>query len=185
MRIIAGIAKGMPLVVPPGADTRPTSDRVREAVFSSLGERVVGVDVLDLFAGTGALGLETASRGARAVTFVETARTALQSLQRNIETFRKGRTISCDLSVVHDDVFVQLRKYASAGQKFSLIFADPPYGETAQTLLSDEHLAVVLAKNGLLVLESAKRDPLVPTSDWTAVREAVYGDTKVSFFARA
>jgi 16S rRNA (guanine966-N2)-methyltransferase len=185
MRIIAGIAKGMVLAAPRGADVRPTSDRVREAIFSSLGERVVAGDVVDLYAGSGALGLEAASRGARAVTFVETAHSALQSLQRNIETFGKGRNVSCELSIVRDDVFVQLRKRASTGQKFSLIFADPPYGKTAQTLLSDEHLASVLAKDGLLVLESAKRDPLAPTSDWAVVRDAVYGDTNVYFFARA
>jgi 16S rRNA (guanine966-N2)-methyltransferase len=184
MRIIAGIAKGMVLAVPRGADVRPTSDRVREAIFSSLGERVVAADVLDLFAGTGALGIEATSRGARAVTFVETADSALQSLQRNIETFRKGRNVSCELSIMREDVFVQLRKCAGTGQKFSLIFADPPYGETAQTLLSDKHLASVLAKGGLLVLESAKRDPLVPASVWTVVRDAVYGDTNVNFFAR-
>ena len=183
MRIIAGIAKGMPLAVPRGG-TRPTSDRVREAIFSSIGERVVNADVLDLFAGTGALGLEAASRGSRAVTFVESARAALQSLRRNIETFRTRRDVACKLSVMRGDVFGQFRKLASARQKFSLIFADPPYGETAQRLLSDENLVAILDAAGRLVLESAKRDKLEAGAGWSLVREATYGDTKVNFFAR-
>ena len=184
MRIIAGIAKGMPLAVPRGAATRPTSDRVREAIFSRLGGRVGGATVLDLFAGTGAFGLEAASRGARTVTFVETAPAALQSLQRNIETFRKGREVSCELLIVRGEAFAHLGKYVDAGKSFSLIFADPPYGEMAQTLLSDAHLASLLTKDGLVVLESAKRDKLLAGSRWNSVREAVYGDTKVNFFAR-
>jgi 16S rRNA (guanine(966)-N(2))-methyltransferase RsmD len=183
MRIISGLAKGMSLTVPHGG-TRPTSDRVREAIFSSIGERVVGGVVLDLFAGTGALGLEAASRGAHAVTFVETARGALQALQRNIDTFRKGRDISCAVTIVRDEVFDRLRKLAVTGQKFSLVFADPPYGETAQTLLSDKNLAAILEAGGLLVLESGKRDKLATGPGWASVREATYGDTKVNFFAR-
>jgi len=184
MRIIAGIAKGMPLAVPRGAGTRPTSDRVREAIFSSIGGRVVSASVLDLFAGTGALGLEAASRGARAVRFVETAQSALQSLRRNVDTFRKGHDVSCELSIVRGDVFVHLRKFAAAGQKFTLVFADPPYGEIAQTLLSDENLAAILEPGGLIVLESAKRDKLAASAGWSVVRVATYGDTKVNFFAR-
>jgi 16S rRNA (guanine966-N2)-methyltransferase len=185
MRIISGIAKGMVLAVPHGAGVRPTSDRVREAIFSSLGERVLDAVALDLVAGTGALGLEAASRGARAVTFVETAHTALQSLQRNIETFRKGRNSLFELVVVRGEVRAQLGKFAAVERTFSLIFADPPYGETAQKFLSDASLAAILTEDGLLVLESAKRDALMAPSNWTVVRDAVYGDTKVNFFARA
>ena len=184
MRIIAGIAKGMPLAVPRSGATRPTSDRVREAIYSSLGERVVGADVLDLFAGTGALGLEAASRGARSVTFIETAPTALKSLRRNIETFRKGHAVVCELSVVRANACGELRQLAGQRSGFSLIFADPPYGDAAQTLLSNDSLPAVLAEGGVLVLESAKRERLVVSKDWVVVREAIYGDTKVNFLAR-
>src|SRR5512146_1544881 len=104
MRIIAGIARGMPLAAPRSGETRPTSDRVREAVFSSLGECVVGASVLDLFAGTGALGLEAASRGADSVAFVERSMPALKSLEQNLATFRRGREISCSLTVIRADV---------------------------------------------------------------------------------
>ncbi len=183
MRIIAGIAKGMPLAVP-RAGVRPTADRIREAIFSSLGERVAGASVLDLFAGTGAFGLEAASRGAQSVLFVENAPAALKSLQPNMETFARNREIRCELSVHRTEVFTQLRKLARADRKFSLIFADPPYGDTARSLLVDQNLPGVISETGILVLESAKRDALEVNPPWELVREAVYGDTRVSFLRR-
>ena len=184
MRIIAGLAKGMPLDVP-RAGVRPTADRIREAVFSSLGARVVGARVLDLFAGTGALGLEAASRGATSVLFVENARSATECLERNLATFRRNREVTCEFSVTHAAVETQLRKLESAGETFSLIFADPPYGRDAQDLLRDETLPQLLIADGLLVLESAKRDALTVTTPWESVREAIYGDTRVDFLRRA
>jgi len=179
MRIIAGLAKGMPLTSPP-AGVRPTTDRIRGAIFSSLAARVAGADVLDLFAGTGALGLEAASRGAQSVVFVENDRAALPCLEKNIESFRRNRAVSCELTIVQEDVFAWL---ASEQRRFSLIFADPPYGEIAQHLLETVPLTQMLASDGLLVLESARRTELTIPAVWTVVRDAVYGDTRVSFFA--
>src|SRR5260221_10760669 len=136
MRIIAGLAKGMPLAVP-HADVRPTADRIREAIFSSLGARVVEARVLDLFAGTGALGLESASRGATSVMFVENARGAVECLERNLATFQRSREVACAVYVARVAVEAQLRKLAIAGETFSLIFAEPPYGLDAQELFGD------------------------------------------------
>lgn len=183
MRIIAGLAKGMPLTVP-RAGVRPTTDRIREAVFSSLGGRVAGARVLDLFAGTGALGLEAASRGAESVTFVENARGALECLERNLEAFRRNREVTCAFSVARKAVEAQAKAFVAAGETYSLIFADPPYGETAQELLRDTTLPQLLASDGWLVLESAKRDALAVSATWELVRGAVYGDTQVNFFRR-
>lgn len=183
MRIIAGIARGMPLLTPRGGNVRPTSDRVREAIFSSLGDRVMGATVLDLFAGTGALGLEAASRGASSVVFVENAHHALRILQQNIATFRRGREITCELDVVRAEALAQVSKFVAARKRFSLMFADPPYGETAQALLNFPGLPAALDSVGLFVLESAKRDALTAIPLWKLVREAVYGDTRVSFLA--
>jgi 16S rRNA (guanine966-N2)-methyltransferase len=173
----------MPLDVP-RAGVRPTADRIREAVFSSLGARVVGVRVLDLFAGTGALGLEAASRGAMSVLFVENARSTVECLERNLATFRRNREVTCEFSVARAAVEVQLLKLATAAETFSLIFADPPYGKEAQDLLSDEFLPQLLSSDGLLVLESAKRDALTVIPPWESVREAIYGDTRVDFLRR-
>jgi 16S rRNA (guanine966-N2)-methyltransferase len=183
MRIIAGLAKGMLLAVP-REGVRPTADRIREAVFSSLGTRVAGARVLDLFAGTGALGLEAASRRAESVMFVENACGALECLERNLETFRRGREVTCSFSVSRRAVGAQLQKLVTDGETFSLIFADPPYGETAQELLRDERLPQLLANDGLFVLESARRDALGASAAWELAREAVYGDTQVNFFRR-
>jgi 16S rRNA (guanine966-N2)-methyltransferase len=183
MRIIAGLAKGMTLAAP-RTGVRPTTDRIREAVFSSLGGRVVGARVLDLFAGTGALGLEAASRGAELVTFVENARGALECLERNLEAFRRHREVTCTFSVARKAVEAQAKALAVAGETYSLIFADPPYGETAQELLRDTTLPQLLASDGWLVLESAKRDALAVSTMWELVRGAVYGDTQVNFFRR-
>jgi len=183
MRIIAGLAKGMPLDVP-RAGVRPTADRIREAVFSSLGARLVGARVLDLFAGTGALGLEAASRGATSVMFVENAHSATECLERNLATFRRNRDVTCEFSVARAAVAAQLRKLRTTSKTFTLIFADPPYGQEAQDLLRDETLPRLLAEDGLLVLESAKRDALAVTTPWESVREAIYGDTRVVFLRR-
>ena len=180
MRIIAGLAKGMTLIAP-RSGVRPTSDRTREAIFSSLADRIVGARVLDLFAGTGALGLEAASRGAVSVTFVENAPAALDCLERNLEAFKRNHEVGCTFSVSRADVKPQLRKLARLGELFFLIFADPPYGGAAQEFLRNESLPRLLAGNGLFVLESAKRDVLTVSKPWKLVREAVYGDTRVSF----
>lgn len=180
MRIIAGLAKGMTLAVPQ-AGVRPTTDRIREAVFSSLGGRVVGAHVLDLFAGTGAFGLEAASRGAKLVTFVENARSAQECLERNIEAFRRNREATCTFRVSRKAVEAQTKLLAADGETYSLIFADPPYGETAQELLRDTTLPRLLAGDGWLVLESAKRNALGLGTTWELVRGAVYGDTQVNF----
>ena len=181
MRIIAGLARGMPLTVPRDG-VRPTTDRIREAVFSSLGARVIGARVLDLFAGTGALGLEAASRGAASVIFIEKARPALIALERNLTAYRQGRDVACELQVTRGDAFAQLAGL-SAAARFDLVFADPPYGDAAQRLVDDPRLPPVVAADGLLVLESAARDALLAGPIWQTIREAEYGDTRVSFFA--
>ena len=191
MRIIAGIAKGTPLVVPcelrkrseQRGLTRPTSDRVREAIFSSLGDRVIGADVLDLFAGTGALGLEAASRGARTVLFLEQSQPALTALYANIAAFKRHPGTPTILTVRDADVFSELAQLSRDRHVFSLIFADPPYGRTAQQLLDEPMLPSLLIHDGRLVLESAKRDTLVPPPSWRLFHEAVYGDTRVSYLS--
>lgn len=187
MRIIAGIAKGMPLAAP-RSGVRPTADRIREAIFSSLGDRIAGARVLDLFAGTGALGLEAASRGAESVTFVENARGALESLERNtgefVERLRGGAAAPTVCVINRGAVLAVLKRMAAANEMFSLIFADPPYGEAAQELLLDENLPRLPAGDGLFVLESAKREALTVSKPWELVRETAYGDTRVTFLRR-
>src|SRR5712671_5020165 len=182
MRIIAGIAKGMTLAVPKDAETRPTSDRVREAIFSSLGERVIDAEVLDLYSGTGALGLEAGSRGAHSVMFVEKARPCLDVIEKNLASFQKNRGVTCEFDLRRGDVFAVLK---TLGRRFSLIFADPPYADDPATLLSHAQLRQLLAPGGLLVLEMSKRAQLGASLLWELEREAAYGDTRVCYFRAA
>lgn len=182
MRIISGIARGMTLRVPRGADTRPTSDRVREAIFSSLGQRVVEARVLDLFAGTGALGLEALSRGAASAVFVEQSRTALRSLRENVAEFaRRDPSADDRIRVVAGDVFDQLQRLPGP---FGVVFADPPYATVTTALLGDTRLTDLFGPQGVFVLESAEREALTIPSPWCASRHASYGDTRVTFLCR-
>lgn len=151
MRIIAGEARGRRLRSPRG-DTRPFTGRAKESVFAILGERVVGAAVLDLFAGSGSLGLEALSRGAGAATFVEQSRGALEALRANVTAIGLGGEI------VPGDVSAYLRACAD---RFDLVFVDPPFamavGDVAGVL---EGAAVVLADGGVIVVHRRHGTPL-------------------------
>src|SRR2546428_885608 len=166
MRIIRGTAAGRILKVPKGYAVRPTPDLVRQAIFNSLGERVGGARILELFGGTGALSLECLSRGATAACCVELSRHHARVI---LENFASAQLADNSLEVRVEDVFTAIPKLASAGRQFDLIFADPPYGEKnigrrstsfAQRLLDDPNLPQLLAPNGLFVLGHTKRDTL-------------------------
>ncbi len=153
MRIVAGAARGRRLVVPKGTDVRPTPDRVKEALFSSLQALVPGARVLDLFAGTGALGLEALSRGAASVTLVERARASLEALEANIAAVGlPGAT------VVRGDVRTALSGELPGGP-FDLVLIDPPYGLSDAALTTIlEALVDHLVAGATVVVERASRD---------------------------
>src|SRR4051794_26420430 len=168
MRVIAGTAGGLPLIVPK-TDIRPTMDRVKAAIFSSLGEDVIGARVLDLFAGTGALGIEALSRGAVSAMFVEQDAGAIASIERNfLRTKLKGR-------IRKQNVFAFLRSARSA-ESFDLIFADPPYEKTQSgeaytaLLLEDPRLAAMLAVSGIFVLEKLPSEQMATGPLWNVIR---------------
>jgi 16S rRNA (guanine966-N2)-methyltransferase len=174
LRVIAGRYGGRRIQAPPGAATRPTSDRVREALFSILGPRVEGAAVLDLFAGSGALGLEALSRGAQSVTFVDSAPAALRALRANLAA------LGTEAEVVRADALRWLRSASGGERQYSLVFLDPPYRRAA-TLGADlsDVLPAVLGPDALVVSESDRRAPLeltMPTTD-----ERRYGDTLIRF----
>jgi 16S rRNA (guanine966-N2)-methyltransferase len=157
VRIVAGAAKGRRLVAPKGDEVRPTADRVKEALFSSLQPQLPGSRVLDLYAGSGGLGLEALSRGAEQVTFVERANASLTALRRNIEAVGLPGT-----TVVSDDAARTLRGEVPGGP-FDLVFADPPY-RLPKAQLADLLADVVghLAPGGTVVVERAARDGAPP-----------------------
>ncbi len=176
MRVIAGAYGGRRLQAPPGRATRPTSDRVREALFSILGARVEGADVLDLFAGSGALGLEALSRGAARVTFVDSAPAALRALRANLATLGAGA------EVVRADALRWLTAPRVEPRQYSLVFLDPPYQRAGELgAMLSEALPGVLAREALVVAESDRRAPLELTMP--AIDERRYGDTLIRLYA--
>lgn len=186
MRIIGGTAAGLLIKAPPGYNVRPTPDLVRQAVFNSLGGRVVGARVLDLFSGTGALGLECLSRGASQVLSVEKTHRHAAMIRQNL-----AATNLSDAShqIREQDVFTAIGQLA--GQKqFDLIMADPPFGEKnvgrrsdsmSQQLLDNEHLPSLLAPGGLFVLGHTKRDTLTIPATWEEVKVLKHGDSMMRF----
>ncbi|HWB56795.1 MAG TPA: 16S rRNA (guanine(966)-N(2))-methyltransferase RsmD [Gaiellaceae bacterium] len=175
MRIIAGSRKGARILAPRGLDTRPTGDRVREAVFNLVGP-VDGAEVLDLYAGSGAMGLEALSRGAACVTFVESDRAAAETIVRNLDKLGLEGAV-----VVREDAIRKLAADAAAGRRYDLVLIDPPYRMLAGILPSlASHLPAVLAADGLAVVESDARDePELPLAQRTSRR---YGSVRVTLF---
>lgn len=182
MRIVAGTFRGRRLAAPRGRDVRPTADRVREALFSILGD-IDGAVVLDLFAGTGALGLEALSRGAASATFVELDRQAHEVVRRNVDATVSDVNHATDL--IKGDATRVVRSLALAERRFDLVFFDPPYDQTAELVRAmRSSLPTVCAPGALVVLEVATRHRDVIASAAEAwggelQLERAYGDTVV------
>jgi 16S rRNA (guanine966-N2)-methyltransferase len=177
MRIIAGTHRGHTIHAPEGRGTRPTSDRVRENVFNIVGP-LDGAAVLDLYAGSGAMGLEALSRGAAGVTFVERDADAVRAIERNLDKLRLRAT------VVRRDALTTLAGEAASGRKYDLVLLDPPYDMYAdlQPQLA-RYLPAVLAVDGVLVVETdARVRPELPLAERTSRK---YGSVRVTVYEGA
>jgi 16S rRNA (guanine966-N2)-methyltransferase len=175
MRVIAGSRKGHRLAAPRGLETRPTSDRVRENIFNLVGP-VDDAKVLDLFAGSGALGIEALSRGAASAVFVEHDADAVRTIERNLDHVRLTGA-----RIVRGDVLRTIAQEATAGAKYDLVLVDPPYGMLTeiQPRLA-RHLPPLLAADGVLVFETdARAQPELPLPVRTSRK---YGQTRVTLF---
>jgi 16S rRNA (guanine966-N2)-methyltransferase len=176
VRIIAGSRKGHSIAAPKGLDTRPTSDRTREAVFNIVAPWVEDADVLDLFAGSGAMGLEALSRGAGRATFVENDREACRTINRNLDKLGlDNATVLCQ------DALTALRTDARAGTRYDLVLVDPPYRRfsSLQNALI-QYLPAVLDPHGLLLVETASsEEPDLPLAKSTSRR---YGSARLTMF---
>ena len=179
LRIIAGELRGRRLRTIPGLKTRPTADRTREAVFNILGIAVRGAHVLDVFAGTGAFGLEAVSRGAASALFIEIGREALGVLAANIQACG----LSDRVAVIRWDAGRNLNCLSNHEPKFELVFIDPPYGRgLVMPALFNLHAAGCLRKGARLVVEHGAHDPFVePGAPYLARDRRRYGKTLVSF----
>lgn len=181
MRVVAGTAGGIRLTSP-RSDLRPTMDRVKAAIFSSLAERVPGASVLDLFAGTGALGIEALSRGAARATFVDHDAKAIAAIEENLrKTHQRGQVVRADMAT-------WLKRPGPT--PFDLIFADPPYAaggdaaDHAAFLLTHDRLPGLLAADGLFVIEQSAGHRLPDADHWEAIRSKAYGASQVTFYRK-
>ena len=182
MRIITGIAKGRKIKAPFGMDTRPTLDRVKESVFDILSGKISGKKILDLFAGTGNLGLESISRGALSCIFVESSRDTYKILEDNVTSLGFG-----DKSILYNkDSFTSLKLFHNNNIAFDVIFLDPPYGkgyvEKSLNIIDKLNL---LNDNAIIVCEYDEKD-LIPDTigNIKAYRTEKYGRVKISFFTQ-
>ena len=181
MRIISGVSKGRRLATPKGQAIRPTSDRVKESIFNILGGEVEGKAVLDLFAGTGNLGIEALSRGAKKALFVEKGRQALNLIQRNLSQFgMNGQS-----EILPKDVMRAIGILKQRCEIFDLILIDPPYekGMIQKTLMklnSDK----IHHEDSILIIQHNRRES-IPTmfEGWTLIRQRRIGDTLISFLS--
>ena len=187
MRITGGQAGGRILRVPKGLAVRPTPDLVKQAVFNSLGERVIGARVLELFAGSGALSLECLSRGAVSAVCVELSPKHAAFIRRNAST---SEFPPHALEVRVQDVFAVLPQLVQNATTFDLVLADPPYGEKnvgrrsdslAQQLLDDPNLPKLLAPGGRFVLGHARRDTVEVPAWWAERKVMKHGDNMMRF----
>src|SRR5205814_2608447 len=181
MRVIAGSAGGLRLEVP-SRGVRPTMDRVKAAIFSSLGDHILGARVLDLFAGTGGLGIEALSRGAASALFVELNRQAARAIERNLAI------VQLQAKVRVEDVFEFARH---TDVQFDIVFADPPYERTSagesftDLLLSNSAIPRLVAAGGVFVLEKRPGETMPAHSRWELLRKRRYGTTQVLFLTHA
>jgi 16S rRNA (guanine(966)-N(2))-methyltransferase RsmD len=189
MRITGGSAARRLLKVPKGLAVRPTPDLVKQALFNSLGQKVGGARVLELFAGTGALSLESLSRGAASAVCVENSSRHAAVLRENVQAAGFEPAL---IQIRVQDVFAAIGQLAESAKVFDLIIADPPYGEKnigrrstsfAQQLLDDQRLPGLLAQDGLFVLGHTKRDTLSLTERWSEIKVLKHGDSLMRLLA--
>ena len=188
MRITGGRHAGRTLAIPKGPRIRPTQDQVRQALFNILGERVKGARLLDLFAGTGALGIEGLSRGASHVTFVDRSGFCIQAIEMNLKNLAGGKTPWELYTLLKTDALSALLKLATKKQQFDLVLLDPPYSrDLARKTLSALCRYAIVSGTGWVVADHDKRDPLPPDFKGPARRIALqrietYGDTAIAFY---
>lgn len=180
MRVISGKARGHALKAPKGQHTRPTADRVKESIFNIIQTKIFGSIVVDLFAGSGNLGIEALSRGAKKAYFIDNSKNSIQSINENL----KKTALSNNSEIIHGDVLKGIGRLHTLGIKAHIIFLDPPYSKgfiepTLETIFSSN----ILKQNGIVIVEHNAKDT-VPNNihTLTKYRTSLYGDVAVSFY---
>lgn len=179
MRIITGKARGLKLTAPKNMDVRPTSDRVKESLFNIIGTKIVGTRVLDLFAGTGNLGLEAWSRGAEKVVFIDESQASLQLVRSNITKAKAEK----ETKVLKGNAVKVIADLVAKGERFDFIFCDPPYNKGLPAQIIEQVAKYdIVAPGGYLVVEHSQHEilPELPIK-LEIIRSEKYGETLISF----
>ncbi|MDQ2085030.1 16S rRNA (guanine(966)-N(2))-methyltransferase RsmD [Herbivorax sp. ANBcel31] len=180
LRVISGSAKGHKLKTINGFSTRPTTDRVKESVFNILAGVIAKSRVLDLYSGTGSLGIESLSRGADFALFVDKSRECFMTIKQNLSHTK----LSEKSSIMNMDVFVALDKLSKENRKFDIIFLDPPYNknlveETLKCLVEND----IIEQDGIVIVEHDLKDEVPQEVEhFKKIRHQKYGDTIISFY---
>jgi 16S rRNA (guanine966-N2)-methyltransferase len=176
MRVTGGTGKGRKLKVPAGSRVRPTSDKVKQALFNILGQKVEGALFLDLFAGTGGIGIEALSRGAGRVVFVVDSRDSLKVIKKNVE--QTGFVEHAQIVASKAETFLK-----KTSEQFDIVFLDPPYSLALEPLLKVLAESGILKLDSILIAEHFKKQPSIEhTGNLALYREAQYGDTVLTFY---
>lgn len=177
MRVVAGIAKGKKIDTLKGNTIRPTADRVKESVFNILGAQIIDSQVLDLYSGSGALGIEALSRGAKSCIFVDNNHECAVVIKSNLER------IGFNGEILKRDAVQAINGLAKNGVKIDVLFADPPYDkDLAKNLLSQLANHDILTDSSIIIIEHSQREEPVTVGRFVKIREKKYGDTIVSLY---
>ena len=184
MRVVSGLARGHKLICLDGEAIRPTSDRAKEAIFSALGHKVNGSFFLDMFSGSGAIGIEALSRGAEYVAFVEEATEHIEIINKNLSHVAKAIP-DANYKLLNKDAVEALATLTSLGLQFDIIFLDPPYKSGLWKLSVDGiYKANLLKDNGIIVLELGSDEDEPEFTDFDIVKKKVYGSCAVYYMER-
>jgi len=180
MRIISGLARRTPLVAPKGSSTRPTADRVKENLFNILAPHVAGARFLDLFCGSGAIGLEALSRGAEEAVFVDSAKDAIAALKVNLERTR----LTTSAHAVHMCALAAVPMLGAEGKAFDIVFLDPPYGlglvdKALEVLVSSG----IVSPGGIVVAECDTKEDIQAAKPLVLQDTRAYGSTRILFYS--
>ena len=190
MRVTGGELVGRRLQMPKGPSIRPTLEHVRQALFNLVGSRIRGAKVLDLFSGSGALGIEALSRGAAEVTFVDRSFFCIQAIEANLTSLSLDSLRPTPFTLLRTDAITAIRRLSREEVPFDLVLLDPPYGKhLARKSLNALGRYAIVSKSGLVVAEHDKRDPLPPSIQGKEVslflqRTERYGDTVLTIYQR-
>ena len=182
MRVISGIAARRKLISPAGREIRPTTDRIKETLFNILAPDIYGSDFLDLFSGSGGIGIEALSRGAESAVFVDNGKMAIDCTNKNLELTGLGSKAS----VFRMDAAGAVRRLFSTGKKFDIIFMDPPYGKgMEQDVIFALNECRILKPDGMIIVEASDdtQFDFVEQTDFLVTREKKYGSNKHIFIA--